>query len=121
MGMSRRDIEWDWTFAANRAWFAIMSNKQKRSVLGEISQDLKARIFVQISHLAELSKNQLKAAWVDEYRKDPPKSLSCDLVLRTLVWRLQDNAFGGHDHATVKLLEGVVPEGSVAPTFESIL
>jgi hypothetical protein len=28
-----------------------------------------------------------------------------DLLLRTLAWRLQENAFGGHDKATLKLLE----------------
>jgi hypothetical protein len=29
-----------------------------------------------------------------------------DLLLRTLAWRLQEKAFGGHDKATLKLLEG---------------
>jgi hypothetical protein len=29
-----------------------------------------------------------------------------DLLLRTLAWRIQENAFGGHDKATLKLLEG---------------
>ena len=30
-----------------------------------------------------------------------------DLLLRTLAWRLQEKAFGGHDRATLKLLEGL--------------
>jgi hypothetical protein len=28
-----------------------------------------------------------------------------DLLLRTLAWRLQEQAFGGHDRATLKLLD----------------
>jgi hypothetical protein len=28
-----------------------------------------------------------------------------DLLLRTLAWRLQEKAFGGHDRATLKFLE----------------
>ena len=34
------------------------------------------------------------------------ESLWRDLLLRTLAWRIQEKAFGGHDKATLKLLEG---------------
>lgn len=47
----------------------------------------------------------LKATWVAEFRREMPKAMWRDLLLRTLAWRLQERAFGGHDRATPKLLE----------------
>jgi len=47
----------------------------------------------------------LRAAWSAEFRREPHKGLWRDLLLRMLAWRLQEKAFGGHDKATVRLLE----------------
>ena len=47
---------------------------------------------------------ELQAAWQREFRLAPPKGLWRDLLLRTLTWRLQEKAFGGHDKATERLL-----------------
>ena len=62
-------------------------------------------IAAEISRLFGLPLKQLKAAWAAEFRREPPKGLWRDLLLRTLAWRLQEKAFGGHDKATLKLLE----------------
>jgi hypothetical protein len=62
-------------------------------------------IAAEIERLSGLSLRDLRTAWVAEFRRDPPKGLWRDLVLRTLAWRLQEKAFGGHDKATLKLLE----------------
>jgi hypothetical protein len=62
-------------------------------------------ISAEISRLAGLPLRELKAAWAAEFRREPPKGLWRDLLLRTLAWRLQEKAFGGHDKATLKLLE----------------
>jgi hypothetical protein len=65
-----------------------------------------ADIAVEIERLSSLSLGDLRAAWAAEFRREPPKGLWRDLLLRTLAWRLQEKAFGGHDKATLKLLEG---------------
>jgi len=62
-------------------------------------------LVAEISHLAGLPLKALKAAWAAEFRREPPKGLRRDLLLRTLAWRLQEKAFGGHDRATLRLLE----------------
>jgi Protein of unknown function (DUF2924) len=62
-------------------------------------------ISAEISCLAALPLKELKAAWAAEFRREPPKGLWRDLLLRTLAWRLQEAAFGGHDKLTLKLLE----------------
>jgi hypothetical protein len=59
----------------------------------------------EISRLSHLPLSGLRAAWRAEFRREPPKGLWRDLLLRTLAWRLQEKAFGGHDKATGKLLE----------------
>ena len=59
----------------------------------------------EMSRLASLPLKQLKAAWAAEFRREPPNGLWRDLLLKTLAWRLRENAFGGHDKATLKLQE----------------
>jgi hypothetical protein len=62
-------------------------------------------IAAEISRLSGLPLKQLKAAWSAEFRREVPRGMWRDLVLRTLAWRLQEKAFGGHDRATRKFLE----------------
>jgi hypothetical protein len=62
-------------------------------------------IAAEISRLSRLPLSELRAAWRAEFRREPPKGLWRDLLLRTLAWRIQEKAFGGHDRATLKLLE----------------
>jgi len=63
-------------------------------------------IAAEISRLSRLPLSELRAAWAVEFRKPPPKSLWRNLLLRTLAWQIQEKAFGGHDKATLKVLEG---------------
>ena len=59
----------------------------------------------EVERLCSLSLRDLRVAWATEFRRDPPKGLWRDLLLRMLAWRLQEEALGGHDKATIKLLE----------------
>jgi hypothetical protein len=63
-------------------------------------------IAAEIDRLGGLPFKAVKAAWAAEFRRAPPKGLWRDLLLRSLAWRLQEKAFGGHDKATLKLLGG---------------
>jgi hypothetical protein len=58
----------------------------------------------EIAHLSTLPLKELKAVWATEFGRAPPKGLWRDLLLRTLAWRIQEKAFGGHDKATLRLL-----------------
>ena len=62
-------------------------------------------IATEISRLFGLSLNELRAAWCTEFRREVPKGLSRDLLMRMLGWRFQEKALGGHDAATLKLLK----------------
>src|ERR1051326_251189 len=61
-------------------------------------------IAAEIRRLANMPLPALRAAWQAEFRKVPPAGLWRDLLLRTLAWRLQTKAFGGHDRAIERLL-----------------
>jgi hypothetical protein len=58
-----------------------------------------------IERLAGMSRKELRAAWALEFGRQPPVGLWPDLLLRSLAWRLQEKAFGGHDKATLRLLK----------------
>jgi len=58
-----------------------------------------------IPGLRSLPLNRLRGVWRAEFRKEPPKALSRDLLTRTLAWRLQERVFGGHDRQTLKILD----------------
>ena len=62
-------------------------------------------IAAEISRLSRLPLRELRAAWQAEFRRPPPKGLWRDLLLRTLAWRIQEKALGGHDKATLGLLD----------------
>jgi len=62
-------------------------------------------ITAEISRLAGLPIAELRVAWRAEFRREPPKSLWRELLLRTLAWHLQEKTFGGLDKTTAKLLE----------------
>jgi len=70
-----------------------------------------ADITAEIERLSGLSLKDLRAAWAAEFHRDPPKGLWRDLLLRTLAWRVRERAFGGHDKATLRLLEGAGRSG----------
>jgi hypothetical protein len=78
-----------------------MGNASTKAVQSISAADIAA----EIERLSDLSLKDLRAAWAAEFRRDPPKGLWRDLLLRTLAWRLQERALGGHDKATLKLLE----------------
>jgi hypothetical protein len=73
-----------------------MRNAPKRSAPPPSVADIAA----EIERLSGLSVRDLRTAWAAEFRREPVKGLWRDLLLRTLAWRLQEKAFGGHDKGT---------------------
>ena len=96
-----------------------MPKRANRLQNGEPAQDLNSRLSVEICRLSGLPLKELRAAWSAEFRREPPKGLWRDLLLRTLAWRLQEKAFGGHDRATLRLLD-VKSRPIVTPPSSSI-
>jgi hypothetical protein len=63
-----------------------------------------AAIDEEIARIQQSSLADLRALWAKTFKKPVPKALSRDLLTRTLAWRIQEQAFGGHDRAILKIL-----------------
>jgi Protein of unknown function (DUF2924) len=85
----------------------------KKAVQSRSAEDLAA----EISRLMTLSLAELRSAWCSEFTCEAPKALWRDLLLRMLAWRLQEKAFGGHDKATLKLLDGYIRKKEPDPLY----
>ena len=63
------------------------------------------QIAQEIERISGLDLAGVRALWRATYNKEPPGALTRDLLVRQLAWRIQEKAFGGHDAATLKLLD----------------
>jgi hypothetical protein len=97
-----------------------MPKNTNHPISSETLQDFRSDLQVVIAQLSELSKDRLRDAWSGEFRKEPPKALTRDLLLRTLAWRLQEKAFGGYDRDTLKLLDAYARGQGNDPIFRRL-
>ena len=70
------------------------------------SPDLEA-IEAEIDRIRSLGLDALRAHWRATFGAVPPKGLTKDLIARMIAYRIQEEAFGGLDRATIKLLDGL--------------
>jgi hypothetical protein len=57
----------------------------------------------EINRISALKLGGVQTEWQSRFGKTPARGLSRDLLVRQLVWDIQERAFGGHDAATRKL------------------
>lgn len=75
------------------------------------------RITAEVRALEALDLHGLREEWRRRYG-DPPKMRSRELLARLLAWRIQADAFGGLDAATIRLLKSdrlPPPKPSLSP------
>jgi hypothetical protein len=68
--------------------------------------NISVAIEVEILRTQSLNPDQVRALWRETFRKEIPKSLTRDLLVRTLCWHIQERVSGGHSAAILKLLAG---------------
>jgi hypothetical protein len=68
-------------------------------------------IEAEINHVRSLGLDALRALWRTTLRSSPPPALTKDLLARFLCWHVQEQAFGGLDPATVRILDGFARGG----------
>ena len=77
-----------------------------------MSKPTDADIIAEVEKL-RLGKDDLRARWSTLFGKTPPPALTKDLLGRMIAWRIQEKFYGGHDKATLRLLDGLA-RGKVA-------
>jgi Protein of unknown function (DUF2924) len=74
--------------------------------MAQRSTDLPA-IEAEIERVRSLGLEALRTRWRTMFGAAPPAALTKDLIARMIAHRLQEEAFGGLDRATIKLLDGL--------------
>jgi hypothetical protein len=74
-----------------------------------------ADVRAEVEMLRSLDKDDLRARWRKMFGKDPPPALTKDLLGRMIAWRIQERFYGGHDKATIKLLDGLARGHAAKP------
>jgi hypothetical protein len=64
-----------------------------------------AVIEAEIEHIRSLGVEALRKRWRSMFGPVPPKALTKDLIARMIAYRIQEEALGGLDRATIKLLD----------------
>ena len=64
-------------------------------------------IEAEIERIRSLGLDALRARWRSMLGAMPPMALTKDLLVRMMAYRIQEEAFGGLDRATRKLLDGL--------------
>jgi len=62
-------------------------------------------IKTQSARIRSLKIDNLRTFWRKTFREEVPKTLTKDLIARMLIWRFREQAFGGFDRTTLKVLE----------------
>jgi hypothetical protein len=65
----------------------------------------RAAIEAEIEHIRSLGLEELRKRWRMTFGSPPPRALTKDLIARMITYRIQEEAFGGLDKATIKLLD----------------
>lgn len=63
-----------------------------------------------LSRLEGLTNFELRSEWRRLHGMQPPKSLSRDLLLRGITYKIQERAFGGLSKLVLRKLSGTAPE-----------
>ena len=77
-----------------------------------------AQVRAEVEALRSLGKDELRARWTKMFGKAPPPALTKDLLGRMIAWRIQEKFYGGHDKATLKLLDGLARREVAKPATE---
>jgi hypothetical protein len=76
-----------------------------------------AAIEAEVNHIRCLGIDALRQRWRLMFGAIPPKALGKDLLARMIAYRIQEQAYGGLDRATLRLLHGLA-EGSKAKRIQ---
>jgi hypothetical protein len=72
-------------------------------------------IEAEINRVQSLGLDELRTLWRSTFRSSPPSAFTKDLVARFICWHIQEQALGGLDPQTAKLLDGFAAGAKPAP------
>lgn len=95
------------------ASFAAIASK--RSAVAEV-KNISLDVGAELTRLEGLTNFELRSEWRRLHSMQPPKSLSRDLMLRGITYKIQERAFGGLSKSVRRRLSGAALEASQGVT-----
>ena len=77
--------------------------------------DVDPSVEAELERLQSMPIVELRALWRAKFKSDPPKAFGPDLLRRSIAHRLQENAYGGLDRATARLLNQLIAQFTKTP------
>ena len=77
--------------------------------------DLEAQVEAELDRLRSMRIVELRALWRAKFKSEPPKAFGPDLLRRSLAHKIQENAFGGLDPKTARLLNQLIVQHRKTP------
>ena len=72
-------------------------------------------IDAELEQLQSMPIVELRARWRAKFKSEPPKAFGPDLLRRSIAYKLQEDAYGGLDRATARLLKQLMAQYSKSP------
>ncbi len=92
------------------ASFAAIASK--RSAVADV-RSTSLDIAAELSRLEGLTNFELRSEWRRLHGRQPPKSLSRDLLLRGVTYKIQERAFGCLSKSILRKLSGAISDASL--------
>ena len=75
-----------------------------------MSEEVNGLIEAELERLPSMPIVELRALWRAKFKSDPPKAFGPDLLRRSIAYKIQEDAYGGLDRATARLLKGLMAQ-----------
>jgi len=75
-----------------------------------MSEDMNGLIEAELERLHSMPIVELRVLWRSKFKSDPPKAFGPDLLRRSLAYKIQEDAYGGLDRTTARLLKGLMAQ-----------
>ena len=69
-----------------------------------------AAIEAEVERLRSMPIVELRALWLAKFKSEPPKAFGPDLLRRSIAYRIQEEAYGGLDRTTARLLKRLMEQ-----------
>jgi hypothetical protein len=75
-----------------------------------MSREVDAEIEAELARLRSMPKAELRVRYRSLFKAEPPKAFGPDLLRRSIAYRIQEQAYGGLDAATRRLLNNLIAQ-----------
>jgi len=69
-----------------------------------------AEIEAEVERLRSMPIVELRGLWRAKFKSEPPKAFGPDLLRRSIAYKIQEDAYGGFDRATARLLKQLMQQ-----------